>query len=97
MNPRNLKKTRTMFQDLLKHQWVIITLFGGAAAALYFILYYIDLWRPRKTRDDDPEAHDTNYMSANQAIPWSIKMIILVVVVFMILYTLVMFNNPKNW
>jgi len=64
---------------------------------LYFILYYIDLWKPRKTKEDDPETYATNYMSANQAIPWSIKMIILVVVVFMLLYTLVMIYNPKNW
>jgi len=86
-----------MFQDLLKHQWIIITLFGGTAAMLYFILYYIDLWKPRKTKEDDPETYATNYMSANQSIPWSIKMIILVVVVFMLLYTLVMIYNPKNW
>ena len=86
-----------MFQDLLKHQWIILTLLGGTAAVLYFILYYIDLWRPRKMKESDPEAHDTNYMSANQAIPWSVKMIILVVFVFMLLYTVVMINNPKNW
>ncbi len=86
-----------MFQDLLKHQWIILTLLGGTAAVLYFILYYIDLWKPRKTRESDPETYETNTMSANEAIPWSIKMIILVVVVFMAIYTMVMINNPKNW
>jgi hypothetical protein len=86
-----------MVQELLKHQWVIMALFGGAASALYIILYYVDFWRPRKVKDDDPETYDENYMSANRAIPWSIKMIILVLVAFMFFYTLVMIYNPKNW
>ncbi len=86
-----------MFQDLFKNQLVIITLFGGAAVVLYFILYYIDLWRPRKKKEQNPEEYETNYLSANEAIPWSIKIIILVVVVFMIYYTIFGINNPQNW
>jgi len=86
-----------MFQDLLKNQLVIITLFGGTALVLYFIIYYIDLWRPRKKKEQNPEEYETNYLSANEAIPWSIKIIILVVVVFMIYYTIFGINNPQNW
>lgn len=86
-----------MFQDLLKNQLVIITLFGGTALVLYFMLYYIDLWRPRKKKEQKPDEYETNYLSANEAIPWSIKIIILVVVVFMIYYTIFGINNPQNW
>ena len=86
-----------MFQDLLKNQLVIITLFGGTALVLYFMIYYIDLWRPRKKKEEKLDEYETNYLSANEAIPWAIKIIILVVVVFMIYYTIFGINNPQNW
>lgn len=86
-----------MFQEILKHQWVIITLFGGVAFVLFFFLYYIDLWKPRKMKESNPEEYETDYLSANEAIPWIIKVLILVVVIFMIIYTIIAIYQPKNW
>jgi heme/copper-type cytochrome/quinol oxidase subunit 2 len=86
-----------MEHELFYNREVIIVLFAGIALVLLVALFYIDLWKPRKTKEDTPEETEVRYLSVWEGIPWMIKVIMMVIVFAMTSYTVYLFFYPPNW
>jgi len=82
--------------ELLRNEWVLLILFGGTALVFYVVLYYFDFWQPRP-RDEATGKHKLKFLSAFEGIPWSIKIIIFLIVVIMTTYAIVRIIYPKSW
>lgn len=80
--------------ELFRNREVIIMLFSGFALVLLVVLFYIDLWKPRKMKGDEPEI---NYLSVSEGIPWSVRVIAIVIVMAMTSYIVYLFMYPPNW
>ena len=83
--------------ELLRNQWVMIALFGGLALVFYFVLHFQDYYLPRKHKANNREEYETNHMGAWQAIPWSVKVTIIVILIFGITYSIYVLLNPQSW
>ena len=86
-----------MEHELFYNREVVIVLFAGIALVLLVALFYVDLWKPRKMKEDIPEETETRYLSVWEGIPWTIKVIMMVIVFAMTSYTVYLFVNPPNW
>lgn len=83
--------------EILRNQRAILVLFSGVAIVIFVIIIYIDLWKPRKMNDNNPDEPATRYLSTWEGIPWSIKVISVVIALAMALYTINLFIHPTNW
>jgi heme/copper-type cytochrome/quinol oxidase subunit 2 len=83
--------------EILRNRWVILVLFIGIALVLWVCLMYIDLWKPRKMKDDSPDEPETGYLGTWEGIPWTIKVISVVIILAMGYYTVELFIHPENW
>lgn len=83
--------------EVFRNREVIIALFTGIALVLYVVLFYVDLWKPRKMKESEPDEPETRYLSVWEGIPWTIKVIMVVIVLAMIMYTIYLFINPPIW
>jgi len=83
--------------EILRNRWVIFVLFAGLALVFYVILYLIDYDRPRKRKEDDPEEYDSEYMNANEATPWALKVLVIAIFIFGIIFTLHVIEHPSSW
>lgn len=83
--------------DTLREQWFIAAMFIGVALVLYFLIFYLDLERPRKRKQDKPEEYETNYLSIMQGIPWSVKITTVVIMIFMFIYLVQHIIHPNSW
>ncbi len=83
--------------EILRNRQVILVLCSGIALVLFTCLFYIDIWKPRKLKDDKPDESDTRYLSTWEGIPWTIKVISAVISLAMVLYTIDLFIHPVNW
>ncbi|HEX2934794.1 MAG TPA: hypothetical protein VHO72_05525 [Bacteroidales bacterium] len=83
--------------EILRNQRAILVLFSGVAIVLFVIIIYTDLWKPRKMKDNNPQEPDTRYLSTWEGIPWTIKVISVVIALAMALYTIQLFIHPTNW
>ena len=81
--------------DTLREQWAIMAIFVGIALVLYFIVYYLDLEKPRKRKPGGE--YETNYLSAWDGIPWSLRITAVIIVISMILYLIQHIINPNSW
>lgn len=72
-------------------------MFIGVALVLYFLIFYLDLERPRKKKRGKPEEFETNYLSAWEAIPWSVKITTVVIMIFMVIYLIQHIIHPNSW
>ena len=72
-------------------------MFIGLALVLYFIVFYLDLERPRKKKAGKPDEFETNYLSIWQGIPWSLKIAATVIVIFMVIYLVYHIIHPNSW
>jgi heme/copper-type cytochrome/quinol oxidase subunit 2 len=83
--------------DTLREEWLIAAMFIGLAVVLYFLVFYIDLGRPRKRKQDNPEEYETNYLTAWQGIPWSVKIAAPLIMIFMVIYIIQHIIHPNSW
>jgi heme/copper-type cytochrome/quinol oxidase subunit 2 len=83
--------------EIFRNREVILVLFGGVALVLYVTLFYIDLWKPRKMKEDVPDETETRYLPVWEGIPWTIKVIVVVIMLAMSGYTIYLFIEPSNW
>lgn len=83
--------------DTLREEWLIAAMLIGLAAVLYFIVFYFDLERPRKRKQENPEEFETNYLSVWQGIPWSVKIAAPVIIIFMVIYIIIHIIHPNSW
>lgn len=89
-----------MFQlEVLRNQWVILALFGGAALALMMVLYYLAAWRPRpepQTTAPQPEKRSLgNWLVF--AFPWILIVLFVSVAAYALVYLIMHVSNPPNW
>lgn len=83
--------------EVFRNREVIIALFAGIALVLYMALFYIDLWKPRKMKENEPDEPDARYLSVWEGIPWTIKVIVVIIVLAMAMYIIYLFVNPPVW
>lgn len=83
--------------EILRNKWALIVLFGGAALVFYAILYLWDYYKERKMSETKPDEYETEYMTAWQAIPWTIKVTVTVIVAFGIIYSIHALIYPNSW
>lgn len=83
--------------EIFRNQRVILVLFTSVALVLLTSLFYIDMWKPRKLKEETPDEPDTRYLSTWEGIPWSVKVITVVLILAMGLYTIDLFIHPQNW
>jgi heme/copper-type cytochrome/quinol oxidase subunit 2 len=83
--------------ELLRNRWVLLILFTGIAFILFVILYFMDLWKPRKMKEDKPDEFDTAYLTTMEGIPSTIKVIIVAITLFMAYYLVTIFLKPQSW
>lgn len=83
--------------EILRNQWVILVVFGGLAFVFYFMVHFYDYQKPRKRKQSNPEEYETEYMTARQAIPLSIKVLVTAILVFAIIFSIHAINHPQSW
>ena len=83
--------------DTLREQWLIITLFFGLAFVLFYIIISNDINRPREKKKDKPDEFRTEYLSVWQGIPWSVKIVVVVLFISMLTYQIVHIIHPNSW
>ncbi len=83
--------------ELFRNREAILTLCIALSIALYAGLLYIDLWKPRKETEDAPGQPKTGFLSVLEGIPWSLKVMIVVLILAMGSYVLYLFSHPINW
>ncbi len=83
--------------EAFREREVIIVLAVGIAIVLYIILFYVDLWKPRKLKEGQPSETETRYLSVWEGIPWTIRVIAVIIVLSMAAYTVYLFTHPMNW
>ncbi len=87
-----------MFEyEFLRNQWVFVVIFGGLAAVFYVVLHYYDYHKPRKKKNKHSDDYETNYMSAWQGVPWSVKITIALIFVFAVIYSIHAVLHPNSW
>jgi hypothetical protein len=83
--------------DVLQTQWIVLALAGGSVLVLIVVLCYLALWRPRL----DPAAPASGKRSVLQWLRSFLPAILIVtyvlVLVFVIAYTLAVVRHPPNW
>lgn len=83
--------------EILRNKWAWIVLFGGVALVIYSIVFLLDYWKKRKLKDGINGMYETEYMTAWQAMPWTVKITIAVIVVFGIIFSISQLTNPTSW
>lgn len=83
--------------ELLRNKWVILAMAAGLAAILYVIIHYYDYHKPRKTKKENPEEFETEYLSAWQAIPWGAKVTIAAIAIFAVIFSIHAIIHPNSW
>jgi heme/copper-type cytochrome/quinol oxidase subunit 2 len=79
--------------DDLREQWLIVYFFVGIALIFYLVLFYIDTSLPRKKKPASEE-FELHYLSWHKAIPWSIWVTAISVLLFMFIYLLIHLIYP---
>ena len=89
-----------MFQlEVLRNQWVLLALFGGAALALMLVLYYLAAWRPRPQPDAKTPSPE-NRGPGNWLVftfPWILIVLYVSLAAFGLIYLIMRVSNPPNW
>lgn len=84
--------------EILRNRRIIIALFVGLALVFYIALFYLDLWQPRKYKEQDgKKKYDTRYLTTLQGLPWSIRITLLLLFVYMVIYSVYGILEPKSW
>lgn len=86
-----------MKEQVFYNREVLIVLFAGVALILFVVLLYLDIWKPRKMKEDNPEEPESRYLSTWEGIPWSIRVITAAIIFAMSAYTIYLFIHPVNW
>jgi heme/copper-type cytochrome/quinol oxidase subunit 2 len=84
-------------EELFHNREVYVMLLAGVALILYMLLIFVDLWKPRKMKENAPEEPESRYLSVWEGIPWSVRVVTAVIVFAMGAYTVYMFVHPVKW
>jgi hypothetical protein len=80
--------------EIFQDQWLLMSLLGGIAGLLFFVLGYLDFWRPRLSATEQPEK---NWSGAWMFLPWFLIITIVGTLAFMAFYTVYFVWHPPNW
>jgi heme/copper-type cytochrome/quinol oxidase subunit 2 len=80
--------------EILQNQWLLMSILGGIAAMVFFLLAYLSFFKPRLGATDTPEK---NWAGAWMFLPWFLIVTVIGTLVFMIFYTVYFIKNPPNW
>jgi len=90
-----------MFQiDVLQNQWLILALLGGFAAVLLVTLMYIAIWQRRSAHQEQhvkPDEQTAQARGARKKVPWILIVVYIVMLAYLIVYTINVMLNPPNW
>lgn len=84
-----------------QNQWLFVSLFGGGALLLMFVLCYWALWRPRREEKEAErtEIHDVRSFFSwfFSVVPWAIILAIVGTAVYTLFHTGMAALKPPNW
>jgi hypothetical protein len=83
--------------DILQNQWVIVALFGGAAAALIVVLAYLAIWRTGGSPGGPaPETSPVESHSRGR-VPWVLIVLYAAAIVYAVVYVSMKIIRPPTW
>jgi hypothetical protein len=96
--------------DVLQYQWLILTLVGGTALVLIFLLAYVAAWRARDARGAAPAEESSGAAASSGSpvprghvarslglrVPWVVIVLILMLAIYAIVYVTLAVMNPPN-
>ncbi len=86
-----------MFQyEILRNRWVILMLFTGLVLLLIIALFFLDYFTPRKVSEEKPDEYET-HLSAWEGIPWGLKAVIGIILIFAVSYSIYAIIHPNSW